>query len=626
MRAALRESRGGESPARTPASAPLASVIVVCFNSQSTLARCLRHLFDQDHPNYEVIVVDDGSTDGTAAIAEAASADGALKLIRAKRNRGCPAARNLGLREARSEIVAFVDADGFAAPDWLSRLTASFAGGREIGGVASTVFFDDNPLVLNGAGGTVNRQGWAADLSMNESYEDVQIAQEALYPMGCGMAFRREVIDRVGPFDDRMLNYYDDVDYGIRIWRAGYRIAVAPGAWVDHLAVAGDSETKRLLCERHRMRVVLKHAPLAALAAWAACELRELRGAAPPRRRTKLLAAAWNVLHLPSLLAARRRLRGATPVPERLVDSSRGDAFPAGLALRMTPRPAGARGTVEMSDPRSEPQLLHGWFPLEHGEGRSYRWAGKHAAALIRASAPVARLRLDYAHVPVDLGGVNVSIRSAGGPDPLVPVWSGRLEWQYGARVIENHPLALPPGDYEVVVSADRGWDEPPLLQRSLALAVARVSFEARLEIAPGGLSMDSPAVEEQLVYGWFEPEHELKGAYRWAGRRAAALVRLPKPARGARIRYRLPPVDTGGLELTVCSLEGGALLKRTMRRVDSSWQVDAFPLELAPGDYLVSLEADAVWSNPHGRDPGLWPENRSLGFAVSSLSFEAPA
>ena len=186
-------------------------------------------------------------------------------------NRGCPHARNLGLRHARGEIVAFVDADGFADRNWLSQIVAAFDADATIGGVASTVFFAEIPSSINGAGGIVNRQGWAADLAMSESYERAEIACEALYPMGCGMALRRSAMDRVGPFDDRMLNYYDDVDYGVRLWRAGYWVGVAPDAWIDHGfgGAGGDSTDKLLLCERHRMRVVLKHAPVRTLMRWA---------------------------------------------------------------------------------------------------------------------------------------------------------------------------------------------------------------------------------------------------------------------------------------------------------------------------------------------------------------------
>ena len=121
--------------------------------------------------SYEIIVVDDGSEDDTLGVAESKASLGEVTIVRSPRNRGCPHARNLGLAEAKGEIIAFIDADGFAALDWLRRLVDAFGEDATIGGAASTVFFEANPLVINGAGGSVNRQGWAADLGMNESYE-----------------------------------------------------------------------------------------------------------------------------------------------------------------------------------------------------------------------------------------------------------------------------------------------------------------------------------------------------------------------------------------------------------------------------------------------------------------------
>jgi GT2 family glycosyltransferase len=623
MRALLRERREGEGSACVPESAAPTSVIVVCFNSQDTLARCLAHLFDQDHPNYEVIVVDDGSTDSTAAVAEAASSEGPLKLVRAKRNRGCPAARNLGLREARGEIVAFVDADGFAAPDWLSRLTASFTDDPQIGGVASTVFFDDNPLVLNGAGGTVNRQGWAADLSMNRSYEDVQFAGEALYPMGCGMAIRREALARVGPFDDRMLNYYDDVDYGMRLWRAGYRVVVAADAWVDHAAAIGDSARKRLLCERHRMRVVLKHAPLRLLGEWARNELRGLRLAPMPVRRQKLAAFAWNARHLPSALASRRRERRSRDVPEALVDGSWGDAFPAGVPPRSAPAPERAGASVEMADPQAAAQLPHGWFPVEQVGGRSYRWAAAHAALLISLKAPARRMRLDYAHVPADIGDVDLKIRRVGSEDPLAEVWATSLRWQYLARSIENHPLELSAGDYEVLFTIAEGWLEPPLMVRSLALALAAISFEERFELAPGGLDMAAPGVEAQLVGGWFEAEQSPAGIYRWATGHAAGVVRLDRETGEVRLRFRLTPGRSSAVTVSFTPLDAEEpAASWEIPWEPGEWREQDFPARLGPGDYVVDFDIANTWSNVEQRNRELPPENRALGIALAAVSF----
>lgn len=617
-------SRERASPSLTEG-VPLASVIVACWNSAGVLARCLDQLFAQDYANLEIVVVDDGSQDDTLAVAEEASRRGAMTIVRSPRNRGCPHARNLGLRQANGEIIAFIDADGFADPSWLRNIVDAFDADETIGGVASTVFLEGNPLVINGAGGTVNRQGWAADLSMNEPYERAEIASEALYPMGCGMAVRRSALECVGPFDDRMLNYYDDVDYGTRLWRAGYTVAVVADAWIDHGfgRDGGDSTRKQLLCERHRMRVVLKHASAGSLARWAAHEARAVRRAPSPRRALKLKAMAWNARYLPSVLATRRRLRRARRVPDRLVDPSWGDGFPVGVPLLSLPRPEDAAHSIDMGDPSSEGQLLHGWYPAECVDGRSYRWAGVQAAALIQLDAPVSRLRLDYSHVPVDIGGVDVDVRQPASSDPLAPVWATRLAWQYIERSVENHPLALPAGDYEVVFRGRGSWSDPPAETRSLGFALASMSFEESYEIPPGGLDMASPAAEEQLVSGWFEAERVAGRSYRWATGCAAVIVRLAESANSACLSYRFPPAPTGGLKVSVRPVNASPVVwSARIGWCEGEWHEERFPLGLAAGDYVVAFDAEATWSNPRQRDPERPPENRSLGFALCSLSF----
>jgi GT2 family glycosyltransferase len=623
---ALRDRIGDERclvSAERSATAPLVSVIVVCWNAAAVLGRCLDHLFAQDYSNRELIVVDDGSEDATLQIARAASERGELTVLASRRNRGCPGARNLGLDRARGEIVAFIDADGFATPSWLREVVRAFNADAAIGGVASTVFFAENPTVLNGAGGIVNRQGWAADLAMNESLEVAELATEALYPMGCGMALRREALECVGPFDDCMLNYYDDVDYGIRLWRAGYRVAVAARAWIDHAAAVGDSPRKRLLCERHRIRVVLKHTPLGQLGRWASHEARGLVDAPSAVRRQKLRAIGWNARHPLSVLASRRRSRNTATVPERLLDGSWGDGFPAGVPPRAAPAPERANERVAMGEPSVEAQLLHGWFPLERVEQRSYRWAATHAALLLTLERPARRLRLDYAHVPSDIGAVDLSIRRLDADDPRTAIWSTRLRWQYIARSIENHPLELAPGDYEVVFSVADGWLEPPLRVRALALALAEISLEERFELASGRLEMSAPGVEGQLVRGWFEAEQAPIGGYRWSSRHAAAVVRLERQASGVHLCFRLAPGRSSAVRVTLTAV--GASQPASAWEIawePGEWREETFAASLAPGDYIVDFDVAETWSNVEQHDRQLPPENRTLGIALSELSF----
>jgi len=624
----LRRSREPAPPEEAPSTpSPLASVIVVCWNSADVLGRCLNQLLAQDYFPYELIVVDDGSQDDTIEIAERAPADGKLTIVRSLRNRGCPHARNLGLRHARGEIIVFIDADGFAAPGWLRHIVAMFRTDEAIGGVASTVFFADNPLVLNGAGGTVNRQGWAADLSMNESYEHAQIAPEALYAMGCGMAIRRSATERVGPFDDRMLNYYDDVDYGVRLWRAGYKVVIAPDAWIDHGfgQSATDQARKQLLCERHRVRVVLKHAPASILPRWAAHEWRAAKDATPARRALKLRAMAWNLFHLPSTLSTRRRLRQVPRAPERLIHRSWGDGFPAGVPPRRTPRPEFAASGLDMADPASETQLIYGWFPVERDiNGRSYRWAGVEAAALVRLDAPTRLVRLDYAHVPVDTGGVELKIRRLGSADPLTPVWTTYLSWQYVPRSVENHLLALAPGDYEVAFSTENGWRETPLETRLLGFALTRIAFEETLDIATDGLDMAATAVEDQLLTGWFQHEHQDGRSYRWATGHSAVIVRVAEAIHGLRMSYRLPPGSIGVLRISVRRSDSETVVWSTrISWRDQAWHDAIFQVNLNPSDYIVTFDTERTWSNPGGKDDAFGAEDRALGFILSSLSFK---
>jgi GT2 family glycosyltransferase len=603
---------------------PLASVIIVCWNAGKVLGRCLDQLFAQDHGNYEIIVVDDGSQDDTVEVAEAAQRRGELAIVRSPRNRGCPHARNLGLRHARGEIVAFIDADGFATPGWLRHVVAPFDQDETVGGVASTVFLDANPLVINGAGGIINRQGWAADLSMGESYESAQIASEALYPMGCGMALRRAAVERVGLFDDRMLNYYDDVDYGVRLWRAGFRVVVAPDAWVDHGFTPGgpDSARKRLLCERHRMRVVIKHASAGSLLRWAAHEVRGVTEATWTRRALKLKAMAWNMRHARSLMVARWRLRQASRLPARLLAPSWGDGFPVGVATLFSPRPETAGNSVDMGDDASDGQLIHGWFPLERVDGRARRWAAQHAALLLRLEAPARRMRIDFSHAPGDTGGVDLAIRRMSSTAPLETAWSTHLAWQYVARSVENHPVSLGPGDYELVLHARGGYSALPAEPRRLGCAVSKISLHERFDIAPDGVDMARPDVEEQLVSGWFGPEESAGHAYRWSSGHAAALVALAHNARTLRLRHRFAPVDTS-VQVTISRPDNPVPLWSTsLTWSDAGWQESDFQLDLGPGEYMLTVHAGSPWSNPGQRDPSLWPENRTLGLALSCLTF----
>ena len=161
---------------------PKVSVIVCAYNGERTIDRCLASLETLNYPNYEVVVVNDGSTDGTREIAERYAY---IRLIN-QENQGLSAARNVGLRAARGDIIAYTDCDCMADPDWLTHLVARFLS-SDFGAVGGpNLPPPDSSLVANCV--AVSPGGPTHVLLDDEVAEHIP---------GCNMAFRREALEAI---------------------------------------------------------------------------------------------------------------------------------------------------------------------------------------------------------------------------------------------------------------------------------------------------------------------------------------------------------------------------------------------------------------------------------------------
>ncbi len=204
---------------RSRSAEPPVSVVVCSYNAEATLARCLESLRGLRYLNYEIIVVDDGSTDSSAEIAM--SAPGVLCVQ--VEHCGLSAARNVGFARASGDVIAFVDADCVVDEDWLTFLTRPIVertcdcvGGPNIG--------PDEPH-------------WVARaIAMSPGSPQCVMLDDvaAEHVPGCNCAFTRESLTAVGGFDCRFRTAGDDVDLCWRFLDRGYRIAFAPGAFVWH--------------------------------------------------------------------------------------------------------------------------------------------------------------------------------------------------------------------------------------------------------------------------------------------------------------------------------------------------------------------------------------------------------
>jgi GT2 family glycosyltransferase len=201
---------------------PTLSVIIPVHNGGAHLPRCLEALRESDASRYEIVVVDDNSTDGSADVARARG----FEVVRLDARRGPAAARNEGARRARGNILLFLDADVRARPDTLARVEAFFREHEEIAALFGS--YDDAP----DARGFVSQY---KNLAHHFIHQRASADAETFWA-GCG-AVRREAFDAVGGFDE---NRYarpsiEDIELGRRLRRRGFRIALDRGLQVKHL-------------------------------------------------------------------------------------------------------------------------------------------------------------------------------------------------------------------------------------------------------------------------------------------------------------------------------------------------------------------------------------------------------
>ena len=228
---------------------PRISVVVPAYNAEAHIGNCLRSIQRCRYPNLEVIVCDDGSTDGTGRIA----AGFPFRLLQLEHG-GLSAARNQGIAAATGEIVAFLDADAMCHPDWPYHLALAFDGDPEVRGVGGP------NLPVPGAA----FEERAISLAPGNPVEVLLSDSRAEHVPGCNMAFHRSALAAIGGFDQVYTAAGDDVDVCWKLLDRGDQIAYAPAAQVFHHRRStlggflrqqiGYGKAERIVYQRHRHR------------------------------------------------------------------------------------------------------------------------------------------------------------------------------------------------------------------------------------------------------------------------------------------------------------------------------------------------------------------------------------
>ncbi len=298
------------------------SVVIPHWNGIRFLPPCLEALQKQTYPAIEVILVDNASTDGSQALIR--DEYPWVNLIELPENRGFTGACNTGIEAAKGEWVALLNNDTEADPEWVASVVDAFSRHPDAGSVASKMLLFDQRDQLHTAGDyfTVNgragnRGVWQVDAGQYDSEEFVFSA------CGGSSAYRRAMLDQIGPLDDDFFFLMEDVDLGWRAQLAGWRCLYTPKAVVyHHLSATGGGVTASYYAGRNTLMLLAKDLPAGVWRKhglkiaraqlkdfWMA--LRAWRGQAARARMRGMAAGLWRVL---TIWGKRRRVQKARTV------------------------------------------------------------------------------------------------------------------------------------------------------------------------------------------------------------------------------------------------------------------------------------------------------------------------
>ncbi|MBO9560308.1 MAG: glycosyltransferase family 2 protein [Caulobacter sp.] len=314
-----RPTDNGKSDEVTGTGSPLVSVVIVSYQSGPTLARCLEALWAQTFTDFEILLVDNASTDG--APQAAAAADPTIRFLQPGVNLGFAAGNNLAAREARGRWLVLLNPDAYARPDWLEALVAGTRRHPQVRCFTSLQMVADEPDLMDGAGDVMTSAGIPFRGGYRRRRPADLLEGEVFSACGAATVIDRELFLGLGGFDERFFCYCEDVDLGYRLRLAGETTLLLPAAVVEHVGSASTgvrSEFSIFHGSRNRVWTFLKNTPPVLL--WLTTPLHVLvtagllllhwrRGDAGPVVRG--IRAAFQRDALEPILASRRELQAA---------------------------------------------------------------------------------------------------------------------------------------------------------------------------------------------------------------------------------------------------------------------------------------------------------------------------
>lgn len=308
---------------------PQASVIIPNWNGAHHLPVCLDALRAQTYPDVEVVLVDNGSTDGSQALVTTQYPE--VRLLALERNLGLTGGNNAGFRAAQGDILISLNNDTEAHPHFVEALVNTLVEHPEAGMAAAKMLLFDRRDHIHSAGDgygvdgiPFNRGVWQRD--------EGQFDEPGWIFGGCGgaVAYRRAMLDDIGLFDESLFMYCEDVDLNWRAQLAGWRCWYTPDSVIYHkLSATGGGAIASFYTGRNTLWIIAKNYPGALLRKHWACILRAqcaitrdaLRAWRGEAARARFRGQLAGLLGWPKMLSKRRTIQSTRRVMDEYIES-----------------------------------------------------------------------------------------------------------------------------------------------------------------------------------------------------------------------------------------------------------------------------------------------------------------
>jgi len=239
-----------------------ATVIIPRWNGKSHLLICLKALSLQEYSDFEVIVVDNGSNDGSIELIRQAYQW--VKLIRFDRNQGFAAACNAGIAESNAEYIVLLNNDTKPSPEWIGELIHFMdSAPPDVACLSSKMLRLEHPDLIDDAGDILTWRGGAFKRGHGKKKELYDLPEEVMSPCAGAALYKRTVLKQIGGMDETFFAYLEDVDLGLRIRLAGYHCFFIPKAIVYHVGHGSSLPREQyvFLTSRNRLFLYIKNIP-----------------------------------------------------------------------------------------------------------------------------------------------------------------------------------------------------------------------------------------------------------------------------------------------------------------------------------------------------------------------------